>query len=126
MTMAMAKACATTSAYAPPLIVLLLRSSRGGKSTALQALLPGSEDTFLVIPYGLLWSEVTAGNLLTVQACTDGTAKVLCGQVCPATALILASLCDGPRYNVCPAPRCQVHCLSQLAVQGKVEDTAFW
>ena len=50
----------------------------------MQVALPGSSDTFLLIAYGLLWSEVTAGNLLTVQACS-GSCKVLYGTGVPET-----------------------------------------
>ncbi len=33
----------------------------------LQAEVPGQKDRFLVFPFGLLWNEVTASNLLLVD-----------------------------------------------------------
>ena len=42
----------------------------------LTAMVPGSEDQFLVIPYGMAWSEVTASSLLLV----DGKGNVLEGE----------------------------------------------
>ncbi|KAK9803413.1 hypothetical protein WJX72_009270 [[Myrmecia] bisecta] len=46
---------------------------------------PGEPDKFLVIPYGLLWSEVTASNLLTVRMGTGGKWEVLQGKGQPET-----------------------------------------
>lgn len=56
-----------------------------GVCNHLTVLLPSSRDRFLLIAYGLLWSEVTAGNLLTVQATTEGRCKVLIGTGLPET-----------------------------------------
>lgn len=42
----------------------------------LTAMVPGSDDHFLVIPYGMAWSEVTASSLLLV----DGKGNVLEGE----------------------------------------------
>ena len=51
----------------------------------MQAPLPGTGDKFLLIAWGLLWSEVTAGNLLTVQATPEGGCRVLQGGGIPET-----------------------------------------
>ena len=49
----------------------------------LTAAIPGSRDQFLVFPFGLLWSEVTASSLLVV----DSEGKVIRGKGQPeATA----------------------------------------
>ncbi len=47
-----------------------------GACNHLTAMIPGTRDKFLVIRYGLLWSEVTADNLVLV----DASGKVLEGQ----------------------------------------------
>lgn len=39
-----------------------------GVCNHLSAMVPGQEDRFLVIPYGLLWSEVTPENLVVVDS----------------------------------------------------------
>lgn len=49
-------------------------------------MVPGTTDRFLVIAYGMLWSEVTASNLLLV----DETGNVLEGEgECDATAFFI-------------------------------------
>ncbi len=56
---------------------------RHSKSLHLQAEVPGHKDRFLVYPFGLLWNEVTASNLLLV----DMEGKVISGHGQPeATA----------------------------------------
>lgn len=52
---------------------------------ALQALVPNTNDTFLLIPFGLLWSEVRANDLLTVKAGPTGECLVLRGEGTPET-----------------------------------------
>lgn len=47
-----------------------------GINNHLTALVPGTKDKFLVFPFGLLWSEVTASSLLVV----DEEGKVLKGK----------------------------------------------
>ena len=57
--------------------------NRHSKSLHLQAEVPGHKDRFLVYPFGLLWNEVTASNLLLV----DMEGKVISGHGQPeATA----------------------------------------
>jgi len=40
---------------------------------------PGFDDQFLLIPYGLGWGEVTNTNLLKVRVNPDGTYDVISG-----------------------------------------------
>ena len=44
----------------------------------LTALVPGTRDRFLCIRYGLLWSEVTASNLVLL----DSAGRILEGEGC--------------------------------------------
>ena len=44
-----------------------------------QAEVPGQPDKFLVFPFGLSWSEVTASNLLTVDEVAAQTLLMMCG-----------------------------------------------
>jgi ribulose-5-phosphate 4-epimerase/fuculose-1-phosphate aldolase len=63
---------------------------------------PGRDDRFLVIPYGLHWSEVTAGNLIVVDdrgATVEGDGRV------EATALFI----HGPVHRARPDARCVLH-----------------
>ena len=68
-----------------PTVVDISRLGQQPVFSAEQVLLPGTTDKFLLISYGLQWIEVTAGNLLTVQATADGTCKVLYGRGIPET-----------------------------------------
>jgi ribulose-5-phosphate 4-epimerase/fuculose-1-phosphate aldolase len=71
-----------------------------GVCNHLTVMAPGHDDKFLVIAYGLMWSEVTASNLLLV----DKTGKVLEGEGKPEhTAFFIHSelhMAD-PVNNVC-------------------------
>ena len=53
--------------------------------------MPGHKDRFLVYPFGLLWNEVTASNLLLV----DMEGKVISGHGQPeATAFWIHRYCN--------------------------------
>lgn len=63
---------------------------------------PGYDDRFLVIPYGLHWSEVTASNLIVADArgaTIEGDGRV------EATALFI----HGPVHRARPEARCVLH-----------------
>lgn len=65
-------------------------------------MVPGSTDRFLVIPYGLHWSEVTASGLLTVGF--DGTVESGEGEV-EASAVCI----HGPIHRLNPSAACILH-----------------
>lgn len=68
----------------------------------LTAALPGTDDRFLVAPYGLHWSEVTASNLIVV----DGRGNTIAGDGrVEATALFI----HGPIHRARPDARCVLH-----------------
>jgi ribulose-5-phosphate 4-epimerase/fuculose-1-phosphate aldolase len=65
-------------------------------------MVPSSTDRFLVIPYGLHWSEVTASSLLTVGF--DGTILSGQGEV-EASAISI----HGPIHRLVPRATCILH-----------------
>ena len=71
-----------------------------GVCNHLTVMAPGHDDKFLVIAYGLMWSEVTASNLLLV----DKDGNVLEGDGAPEhTAFFIHSnlhMAD-PTNNIC-------------------------
>jgi len=71
-----------------------------GVCNHLTALVPGRTDRFLVIQYGLLWSEVTADNLVLI----DATGKILQGDgpvEVTAFEIHRAIHLADPKRNVC-------------------------
>jgi ribulose-5-phosphate 4-epimerase/fuculose-1-phosphate aldolase len=65
-------------------------------------MVPGSEDRFLLIPYGLHWSEVTASNLIEV----DFDGNVIEGEgEAEATAFCI----HAPIHRARPDARCLLH-----------------
>ncbi len=46
----------------------------------MQAMVPGTEDQFLLIAYGLGWNEVTPDNLLKCRVNKDGSFEVIAGK----------------------------------------------
>lgn len=46
----------------------------------IQAMVPGTDDQFLLIAYGLGWSEVTPDNLLKCRVNKDGSFEVIAGK----------------------------------------------
>ncbi len=75
-------------------------------NTRLQAEVPGQKDRFLVFPFGLLWNEVTASNLLLVDM--DG--NVLKGEGQPEATAFWIHRCR----SWTPPPDAQVHRGPQL------------
>ncbi|MBM3584385.1 MAG: aldolase [Alphaproteobacteria bacterium] len=63
---------------------------------------PGHDDRFLVIPYGLHWSEVTASNLIVAD---DQGATVEGDGAVEGTALFI----HGPVHRARPDARCVLH-----------------
>ena len=65
-------------------------------------MVPGSDDRFLLIPYGLHWSEVTASNLIEV----DFDRNILVGD---GTADATAFCIHAPVHRARPDARCLLH-----------------
>ena len=76
-----------------------------GINNHLTAAIPGTINRFLVFPFGLLWSEVTASSLLVV----DAEGKVVRGTGEPeATAFYIHAV------NSCRRHRCSVEDISAI------------
>lgn len=73
--------------------------------------LPGEEDKYLLIPYGLHWSEVTASSLIVV----DGNGKKVSGE---GYAEPTAFLIHGAVHNASEKNKCvmHTHMLSALTI----------